>query len=43
MKLWTFLWANKWWWIVPMALVLVVFVVFVVLTDTGTAYPFIYN
>ncbi len=38
---WTFLWANKWWWLVPMLLVFLGFLLLVFMTG-GDALPFVY-
>lgn len=42
-SLWTFLRENKWWVIVPMAIVLALFIALVLMTDTGTVAPFVYD
>ena len=41
-RAWAFLRENKWWVIVPAAIVLALFGALVMLTDTGTVAPFVY-
>ena len=37
------LWQLKWWWMIPMGLVVVLFVVLVLFSDTTGDAPFIYQ
>lgn len=39
----TLLWQLKWWWIVPMGAIALVFVVLVLLSDTTGDAPFVYQ
>jgi hypothetical protein len=42
-ELFRFLWERKLWWLVPMLVVLLLFVVFIVLGSTAGVGPFIYT
>lgn len=38
-----FFWQNKWWWLVPMILVLLGFCVLILLAQSSAVSPFIYT
>jgi uncharacterized membrane protein len=38
-----FFWQNKWWWLVPMILMLLGFCVLILLAQTSALSPFIYT
>ncbi|PWT89203.1 MAG: hypothetical protein C5B54_09320 [Acidobacteria bacterium] len=42
-ELLSFFWANKWWWLVPMILVLIVFAVLIIFAQSSAIAPFIYT
>jgi Family of unknown function (DUF5989) len=41
-KLLSFLWKNKWWWLIPLIMVLVALGVLVVFSQRSASTPFIY-
>ena len=38
-----FFWQNKWWWLTPMVLVLLLFGVLIVFAQSSAVAPFIYT
>jgi cytochrome c-type biogenesis protein CcmH/NrfF len=39
----SFLWKNKLWWIIPIVVVLIAFIVLVIFTESTPIAPFIYT
>ncbi len=42
-NLWNLLWAYKWWWMIPMGLMLLLFGLLLYLTNATDDSPFIYT
>jgi len=38
-----FLWQNKWWWLTPLAVCLLIFGLFIVFAQSSAVMPFIYT
>ena len=42
-ELFSFFWHNKWWWLTPMVLVLMIFGALIIFAQSSAIAPFIYT